>query len=310
VNGQRALPSHAVAAPPRPAASVVARVNGVALMSDRLDAAVNRLLPFESFHRGVKPEKLAAVRAKALKDLVDEELQYQHGVQLGIRATEPEVERVVAQARRRFPNAQAFESRLRASGATVTELRREIQRSIVVQKTLGRVVAAQGEVGAREAKRFFEANPERFIVPEQLHVFAITIGVAPAAPPAAWSAARARLEDVRRQLQHGTRFEDLARTHSTDPSRTSGGDMGFVHRGSLNDEFEQALRPLEPGQVSDIVKTLYGFHLVRLAEIRPPQSKTFADVGTELRRSLTRQRCDEMKTTWIARLRAGAGIVP
>jgi len=310
VAGQRAVPSHAVAPHSRPAPYVVARVNGVPLLSDRLDAAVNRLLPFESFHRTVKPEKIAAVRAKALQGLVDEELQYQDGMRIGIRATVIEIEAAVAQARKRFPDQQAFDRRLQASGATMADLRREIQRSIVVGKTVQHVVTANCEVGTDDARGYFDSHPERFVLPEQLHVFAITIGVDPSARPAAWADARTRLESVRRRLQDGASFDELARAYSTDASRASGGDMGFVHRGSLNDEFEQALRSVKPGQVSEIVKTLYGFHLVRLAEVRPPRKKTFAEAGVELRRNLTTERCDGMQRAWIARLRAGAGIVP
>ena len=71
----------------------------------------------------------------------------------------------------------------------------------------------------------------------------------------------------------------MARTHSTDKTRESGGDMGFVHRGSLTDEFEQALRDLKPGGVSPVIQTLYGFHIVRVASIRPPEQKALPEVA-------------------------------
>jgi parvulin-like peptidyl-prolyl isomerase len=311
VAGQRPVASHAVAtAPPLSSPREVARVNGVPLMSDRLDAAVNTLIPLEAFHRSVDPAKMADLRARALKELVDQELEYQDGIRLHVRVAESEIETAVRRGRQRFASSAAFEQRLKASGATVDDLRREIRRSLVVQKTVDRVVTATCQVDAEQARRYFASNSDRFVVPEQLHVQAITIGVDPSANAEAWAAARTRAEGVRRQVQGGASFEQLAREVSTDPSKTQGGDMGFVHRGSLNDAFEDALRTLSPGQMSDVIKTLYGYHLVRVVDVRPPKKQAFAEVAAEIRRDLTTKRCAEVKDAWIARLRAAASIAP
>ena len=147
------------------------------------------------------------------------------------------------------------------------------------------------------------------MVPEQLHVYAITFGVDPGAPAAAWSDAKAKAGQVLGQIRSGAPFEEMARRHSTDKTRESGGDMGFVHRGSLTDEFEQALRDMKPGGVSPVIQTLYGFHIVRVASIRPPQQKALTEVAAGIRKDLTKQRCAETEAAWTARLRASAAIV-
>jgi peptidyl-prolyl cis-trans isomerase C len=293
VGAQRAAPSHG-ASPG--AVREVARVNGVPLMSDRLDAAVNRLMPYESFHRSVSGEKVAAIRAKALQTIVDDELQYQAGVRAAVTVSAAEVEAAAAKVKT-------------VASVSPVALRREIRRSLTIQKLQARTVASKCRVNREEAARFFAANPDRFVVPEQLHVFAITIGVDPSAKAAAWADARARAEDVRLKIQRGASFADMARTYSTDPSKTTGGDMGFVHRGSLNDEFERVLRDLAPNQTSDVVQTLYGYHIVRLTEIRAPQRKTFAEVAAQIENDLTSQRCADLQQAWLTRLRAEASIV-
>jgi len=306
---QQPVASHAAAVPPRPAAHEVARVNGVALMSDRLDGAVNTMIPLESFHRTVNAQKLREYRDKALARLIDEELQYQAGARFGVRPADAEVASGVARVRERYPSAQAFDAALRRAGITIEDVRREIRRSLIAGKAYDRFVTAQCQVSRDEAQRFFAANVERFVVPEQLHIQAITIGVDPSSTPRQWSEARARAEDVLRQVKAGGSFEDLARRHSTDPSRESGGDMGLVHRGSLNEEFEKATRDLKTGEVSGVVQTLFGFHIVRVAATVPPVRKTFAQVGEGIRRDLTKKRCDQASEAWMARLRAGASIV-
>jgi peptidyl-prolyl cis-trans isomerase C len=305
----QAVASHATTVRPRSPVREVARVNGVSLTSDRLDASVNATIPMESFHRTVSAAKLREFREKALQRLIDEELQYQAGVRFGVPVTEGEVSMGVALARSRYPSAQAFEATLRRSGISIEDVRREIRRGLIIRKAHDRFVTSQCQVSRDEAERFFAANPERFVVPEQLRIQAITIGVEPSSSPRQWSDARARAEDVLRQINAGASFEDMARRHSTDPSRDKGGDMGFVHRGSLNDDFEKATRDLKPGQVSGVVQTLFGYHIVRVAESLPPVKKTFAEVGEGIRKDLTKKRCDEVGNAWSARLRSRAAVV-
>jgi peptidyl-prolyl cis-trans isomerase D len=146
-------------------------------------------------------------------------------------------------------------------------------------------------------------------MPEQLHVYAITIGVDPSSVPQQWTTAKARADDVLRQLKDGASFEEMARQYSTDASSRIGGDMGLIHRGSLSDEFEAALADLKPGHVSEVVQTLYGYHIARVAAIRPAQQKSFAEVAAQVEKDLTATRCADMNEAWTTRLRAGASIV-
>jgi peptidyl-prolyl cis-trans isomerase C len=252
---------------------------------------------------------MAAVRQKALNQLIDEELEFQDGVRRGITVSAAEVNAGVREASRRYGGLRGFDNALRQTGASLPAARREIARTLTIKKTVARVVTAQCQVSRAEAASFFSANPDRFVEPEQLHIYAITIGVDPSSTAEQWSAAKARAEDVRRQLAAGAVFEDLARKYSTDPSKATGGDMGFVHRGSLSDRFEQIAKDLPHGQASDVVETLYGYHIVRVSEVRPPQPKTLAEVGATLQKDLTTTRCTETKDAWVARLRGAATIV-
>jgi parvulin-like peptidyl-prolyl isomerase len=306
--GQQAIASHATSGSPRPPAVEVVRVNGVALTSDRLDVVLNALIPQESFHRTVSEPQMADLRRKALQILVDEELQYQSGVRRGVSVTAADVDAGLARATVKYPNRTAFIDALRRSGATLADVRREIRRTLTIEKSRAQAVAAKCRATRADAARFFAANPERFVLPEQLHVYAITIGVDPGASREEWEAAKARAEDVLRQVQAGAAFEEMARKYSTDPTKTKGGDMGLVHRGSFSEEFEQATRAMRPGDVNGVIQTIYGFHIVRLAEILLPRKKTFAEVSSDIRRDLTSTRCAEMRNAWTAQLRAAATI--
>ena len=308
-SAQKPPASHGTASARPGAGHVVARVNNAPITSDRLDVALGRLIPFESFHRNVGADTMERLRGQALDGLVDEELRYQDGMRLGLTASAAEVDAGVKALVARYATRETFEQARRASGASIEDVRREIRRTLVLQKAFDRAVTSRCQVNADEAARYYAGNRERFVVPEQLHVHAITFGVDPGAPVRAWSDAKARAEQVLGQIRNGAAFEEMARAHSTDKTRESGGDMGFVHRGSLTDEFEQALRDLKPGEVSPVIQTLYGFHIVRVASIRPSEQKALPEVAAGIQKDLTKQRCAETETAWTARLRASATIV-
>ena len=306
---QRAVAAHDTTASRPEASREVARVNGTRLMSDRLEAAVNALVPQESFHRSVPADKLAAIREQALRSIVDGELIYQDGVRRGVTVRADEIDAAVTRAASRYPNHQAFLAALRQNGATLAGARREIRRSLIIDKTRARAVQAKCAVSRADASSYFASNTARFLVPEQLHVYAITIGVDPSGSKQDWANGRSRAEEVLRKVKAGTPFEELARTYSTDPSKARGGDMGLVHRGSLTPEFESATRNLAPGETYDgVVQTIYGFHVVRVADVLPPRQKTFDETAAEIRRDLGAKRCADMAEEWLGRLRAAAVI--
>ena len=301
--------SHATGRSATAAVREVARVNGVSLGPDRLDAALRALVPLESFHRNISPDRMAALRSKALQNVVDDELQYEEGVRLHLTASDAEVDAIEARAVRAYKGRKALDEARRRAGVSLADFRREIGRTLTIEHAREHEVTGRCQVDAGQAARFYAENPARFVVPEQLHLQVITIGVDPGGSASQWAAAKTTAGDLVRQLRAGASFEQLAASHSTDPSRSAGGDMGLVHRGSLSDEFEKATSNMKTGEVSDVVQSLYGYHIVRLAGVKPPERKALAEVASDLRTDLTATKCAEMNQAWIAALRARASIV-
>jgi peptidyl-prolyl cis-trans isomerase C len=302
------VPSHVPRRSPPARSGVIARVNGVPIGSDDLDAALNTVIPLASYHQNVKPEKLDELRTKALDGLIDEELRYQEAARLKIQVPPIEVEQALDRARKTYSDSAAFDRARRESGASMPQLRASILRALMIRKVYEQVVATQCHVSEADASAYYRENPARFVLPEQVHVSLITIGVDSAAPSQAWKQARHTAEDVAKRIAAGASFDAVAREHSTDSSKLKSGDLGFVHRGQLIDEFERALNTLQPGQVTPIVQTIYGFHLLKLVDVRPPAQKTFADVQATLVRDLGEARCTQASTEWSKRLRAAARI--
>ncbi len=226
----------------------------------------------------------------------------------GLRAAPADVRKAWDQTVARYGGPAAFTSALRQSGLTRASVEQEITRRLIVERNYSDSVTDTCRVTPAEARQFFGDHPERFIEPEQLHVQAITIGVNPSSPSSAWTEAKARAAEARAALDAAKSFDEIARAYSTDSSREKGGDMGFVHRGSLASPFDEVVEHLAAGSTSPVVESLYGYHILRVSDVRPPQARTFEQVSATLMKDLSATRCAERRTAWLAQLRAAARV--
>src|SRR5262249_39965094 len=206
------------------AADVVALVNGAAIRAGDVEAAMNTIVPMTAYHQSLKPEKLASVRTQAIDGLIDEELRYQEAVRLKIHVPDADVDLAFARAKKSYHDEQEFERLRKASGATVAQIRASILRALMIQRVYEQAVGGRCRVSEAEAGAFYRDNTARFLMPEQLKVSLITIGVDPSAPAADWEKARQKARDVSQRLAGGASFEALARESSTDESKSKGGD--------------------------------------------------------------------------------------
>lgn len=165
-----------------------------------------------------------------------------------------------------FPSEEAFQKQLRAEGLTLRELRDQYRDEVKNQLLKDKLIQnrlAMVKVSSGEVKRFYEANrdslPEK---PAGVRLAHILIGVAPGESTRDSLYQLATL--IRDKAVSGEDFETLAKTYSDDPSAENGGDLGWFGRGEMVPEFEEAAFALQPGQISDVVETVYGFHIIKL----------------------------------------------
>ena len=131
------------------------------------------------------------------------------------------------------------------------------------------------------ARTLYQAKPDEFNQPEQAHVRHILIAVK---DPSEDAAAKAKAEDLLKQVRAGGDFAELAKTHSADPgSAAKGGDLGFFGKGRMVPEFDNAAFQLKkPGEVADLIKTQFGYHVLQLVEMKPAGRQSFDEVKDAL----------------------------
>ena len=152
-------------------------------------------------------------------------------------------------------------------------------------------VAESVEVDEEEARRYYENNPGRFGRPEARRVSHILLQLPADADDEAVEAARAEAEELASQARSGADFAELARSHSDDSgSAANGGDLGVISRGAMVKPFEDAAYALQAaGEVTDPVRSRFGFHVIKLTELRESRTASFEDVRGEIEGELKRQ---------------------
>jgi len=286
-------------------AEVVAVVNGTPIGSDELDVRLEQLLPIASYHGLVEPDRLLPLRRAALDDLVLDELIYREATAADRRARAETVEADLAAVKARFDNAGQFATALRENGLTEDGFRRRLARNVLVREARAeharQVVVTEADITA-----YYRQNPAKFQHPERVHLLEILFRTDPAEPLSTVAAERKARATLAR-LRRGEDFGTIASASSEDEYRVKDGDMGLVHRGRLDAEFEAAVFSTPPGRF-EIARSLYGFEVFKVLERQPSTQLSLEEARPIIAESLERQRREEGLRAWHARLLVGARI--
>jgi parvulin-like peptidyl-prolyl isomerase len=282
----------------------IAFVNGTAIVSEDLDLRLSQILPLASFHGNLPPDQLLSLKRAALDELVLDELIYREAAAAGRRPSPAAVDAEVSSARARFDSDEAFAAALEENGLDEATFRERLGRTVVVREA--RDARSRPEITEADLAAYYRDNATKFQRPEQVSLRQILYRVDPADPVTAGPAeakARAALERLRR----GEPFGPLARRESEDEYRVKDGEMGFVHRGRLDREFEDAVFAAQVGQ-PQLARGLHGFQVFEVLERQPPAQLTFEQARPIIAAGLARQRRVEGLRAWKAGLLAGAHV--
>ncbi len=171
---------------------------------------------------------------------------------------------------------------LKQQGRTLESFKKELRQAVELNMQTERLresVIGPIEPTDQELAAYLEEHRDEYDTPEQVHARHILIRVAENASETEIAQAKKQIEDIKKELENGADFAELAKKYSQDPgSAPNGGDLGFFSRGQMVQEFEDAAFALEPGQISDPVRTQFGFHLIKVEEKKPAQHPELAQV--------------------------------
>lgn len=139
-------------------------------------------------------------------------------------------------------------------------------------------------------KEYYDKNKEKFTIPEQVRARHILIKVPFAAPTEEKAKAKEKIRNISEWLKKGERFEILAEQYSEDTtSNKRGGDLGYFQRGRMPKAFDDMAFSMKTGQISDIVETDYGYHIIKVEDRKDAKTKTFEEVKVQIKEKLTEE---------------------
>ncbi len=186
---------------------------------------------------------------------------------------------------------------------------KELETKLIVEKLLKNIVEDKGVIDDAGIKAYYDKHPEEFHRPEQIRASHILFKVDEKADPQTDNDARARAEKVLKELRAGGDFSELAKKYSEGPSNVKGGDLGYFGRGKMIKEFDDVAFALKKnGDLSDIVKTKFGYHIITLTGKKEAQTRSQEQVKNQIERKLQNMKRKELFEAFIKNLRDNATI--
>lgn len=253
-------------------------------------------------------EDAAKARKEVIDDMIGRELIYQKAVEQGITATEEQVDQQISTIKMRFGDQKQFNTMLERMNTTEDQLKDQIGRMLVVREFIGKEIVPKVSVSDKELEAFYESNKERFKLPEQVKAQHILIKVDKGATDEQKAEARKKLSDLKKQIAGGADFGELAKANSQCPSAPKGGDLGYFGKGQMVPEFEKAAFALKTNEVSDIVETQFGYHLIKVVDRKPAGVAEFKDVKSRIVGELRNGKIQSEAESYADQLRKKAKI--
>jgi len=303
--GSPTAPAPGAAAKPVPAQlpEVVAKVNGENVTRNELEMAVRTLE--QRAQAPLPPEQRDAVFRQVLDRIIGFHLLAQEARSRKVIAPPWEVDKQLGEIKKQFPNDAAFAQMLQARGVSAEQLRKETEDTLAVNQMLQAEIEPQVKVQDAEIKTFFDQNKPRFHQQESVRASHILIRADEKADAATKSKAKAQADDLLKQLRKGAKFADLAKKFSQDPgSAQNGGELGFFNRGQMVAPFDEAVFALKPGQMSGVVETPFGYHIIQSHETKPGRDVGFDEVKDQIKEYLATQQREQKSQAFVDQLKA------
>jgi peptidyl-prolyl cis-trans isomerase C len=286
---------------------IVARVNGKEITSAELRRAEIILLASKPGYQ-VPPLRQKEFEQQALDQLISSELLYQASQKLEIKELDQNARIQLAQVKRGFPDADVYAKELQKIGLDEQSFLDSIRHDLAIAYFVNTTFAANVTVSEEEVKTFYEKNPEKFLQEERVRASHILIGVDGSAGEEAKKAAREKAEKLHAELVSGADFVTLAGENSTCPSSKRGGDLGFFGKGKMVPQFEQAAFALEPGGLSQVVETQFGYHIIKLVERKKAEAISFEAARDKITNFLKAQKISAANEAFVGEARKSAKI--
>ncbi len=277
-----------------------AKVNGVGIKKTTLDAAVNNFIENQKMlGTAVKDEEKDKLKKDILNELISAELLYQASQKAGLGDLSKDVDSQLESIKKGFGSDQEFQKVLKERGIEVKDLKEDVKKGISINAYLEKNVFSKlSPVTEDEKKQEYDTNKDKLNVPDEVKASHILIKVDEKATPEEKQKAKEKIEALRTRAMSGEDFAKLAKENSEDGSASNGGDLNYFRKGQMVKPFEDAAFGLEKDQISPVVETQFGYHVIKVTDKKAAHILTYEEVSKDIEKFLINKRKrDEVNKT-------------
>jgi peptidyl-prolyl cis-trans isomerase C len=299
--------SSLVSAAPPAAQDAAAQVNGKKITYQELNGEflARTRVPFDKVQDDPQAQQ---ARKELLQQLIDGELVLEQAEQQKLTVTPQAVDEQVKSIRARFPSDEAFKQALSSTGLNADRLKTNIRKGMLRQQVLNKEVLEKVSVSPKELETFFNEHKNTYVQEEAVHARHVLIKAAADASPEDDQKAKERAKAVLAKAKKGEDFSKLAAQYSEDSTKDNGGDLGFFGRGRMVKPFEESAFALKAGQISDPVRSQFGYHIIKVEARREAKRLSFAEAKEWVEKDLKREKARARYGEYVAGLRQKAKI--
>jgi peptidyl-prolyl cis-trans isomerase C len=290
----------------KPPTGPIATVNGIPIDAEAFNKEIARIT--QDGAREIPEERFAKIRDNIANRMIEEELIAQEVKKLEIQITAEEIEAEFEKYKGRFKTEEQFENYMTHQKTTAEDVKQDLKRKLALTKLLERLGAVS--VTDEEVQKTYEVGIKSYTDPAQAHVQHILVKVGADAVPAQVEAAQAKALEALKKLKAGEDFAKVVAEYSEDiMSKDKGGDLGFFRKGVMVKEFEDAAFALKPGTYTqELVRSTFGFHIIKLIEIKDERVRPLEEVSDQIRESLLNRATFKARRELVQKLKAAATI--
>ena len=251
------------------------------------------------------------IRREALEHLIEKKLLDQKVRELNLRVGEEELRLAIEDVKKQnnMTSQEVLISALASQGLTYEQYRTQLREQIEKLKLVSMEVRAKIHVSESEMRAYYEENQTRYSLEDTFRARHIFFKASEKTPPEELKRTMATALLVLAEAKSGKDFAELAKSYSEDPAaRKDGGDLGSFKKGDMMPELEAAIVSMKPGDVSELVYTPTGFHIIKLEERTAGKVKPFESVKVEIEDAIYRKKSEERFNQWAKELRGKSSI--
>lgn len=285
---------------------IAAIVNGEVITQSDLNEAVFRNLSPVNPELSLGPSERASASDKRfiLQSLIERNLQLQLARQKGVVVEASEVDQAISEMMRRqgIPSIDLFEKNL-PKGLSSESYRQELKDEITIAKLVERETRSKVVIRDEEVLDYYKAHQEAYKRPSEIRLSMIFVPVPKEGSPEAMQAAMEKAQGILSKIKGGADFAETARNESSGPEALHGGDVGYFKPGDLSSSLEKAAAALSVGEVSGVVASTSGWHILKLTDQKTADILPFSKVRQEIQRTLFQEKQEQIYRSWLNHLR-------